>query len=236
MAIFHGQTVDMHEDFEDALDGSWVETDNDNNIDPNSAAAALAGSAGMLLNLRGDTAGGEDAFLGYDIGSAQTSMSYGIRLKLATSGTDYIFDTLAHSRDQNAMGVFTTKIYLQRTGGVYKIRIRGTAFADITVASATVYWVTVQSVQDDTSTMNVYGTDTVLVDSVTVTGGSGATNDAITLGTDTPLDLDLDFYFDDLVADWTDATFPLLGWDVGGAVAPTGTLFGPFGGPLRGVI
>jgi len=213
MATFHGQTVDMHEDFEDALDGSWTETDNDNNIDPSAAAAAYAGSAGMLLNLNGDEAGGEDAFLGYTTGANRTLMSYGFWVYVATSASDYLFDAVAHARDQ------TSKVYLQRTGGVYKIRIRGTGFADITVSSGTWYWVTVLSVTDDTSTLNVYGTDTVLVDSVNETGGSGTTNDAITLGIDTPTDQDLDFYFDDLVADWTDATFPLLGWETGAAAA-----------------
>ena len=211
---FPDYSYDVYEDFEDALGVNWAETDNDNNIDANSAAASYAGAAGLLWNLRGDTGGGEDFFLGYDMGAARDDISYGCWVRLPSSGSDYAFEAITHAYNQSSMGTNITRLYFSRSSGVYSFRLRGADFGSgITISADTWYWITVHSKRNDTSDINVYGTNEALVGTDSVVGRDTASCSALTLGTDTAVDQNIDFYVDDLVIDWTDATFPLLGWE-----------------------
>ena len=221
MPTFHGQTVDIHEDFEDALTSPISERDTDNNIDPLNAAAAYAGSYGMKHNLNGDTAGGEDAGIGVDLGATRDSVSWGFWFKMPVGTPTIAMDASGHVTDPASWGSYITKVYFYTLAGpAYSVRFRGATFPSpgITGLSPdTWYWLTAKSVKNGTSTLRIYDTAQTQVGSdIEITGNNTANCDALYIGTDAPGDQDINYYYDDLVIDYTDATFPLLGWDVGG--------------------
>jgi len=241
VAIFHGQTVDVHEDFENALDGSWVETDTDNNIDVNDAAAKYAGTNGMSLDYYGDNAGVEKAHIRYNMGAERTDLSVGWWWY---SGAMSSFSGSADIANWAGATTGTTnlRVYYHKAGGsTYEVDIRGTGYSANRKAISvnTWYWLTLDLNKNGTCTLRVYNTSGAEVDagtSVTATANNGVCQYFYLGFTGTPTDEEGVIYYDDFVADWADATFPLLGWTVAGGNAPTavlsGSLAGPFGGPF----
>ena len=222
MADFHGQTVDLHQGFEAPLGAGWTETDPDNNVNPQDAAAKYAGSYGASFNLNGNTAGGESSYLGYDIGGAQDPISAGFWFYAAPGSATFLLELFAPSAVPTNMGTYCAKIYYARSaGGDYAIRWRGgSGFSDdIAITSGAWYWITVYTARNATSTINVYTAAHNLVDTKNVTGFDNGGIDSICFGVGGSYDQDVSIYFDDVVVDWTDATFPLLGWTVGGGIS-----------------
>lgn len=220
MATYQGQTVDVYEDFEDSTQTGWTKTDGSGVLTTYGAAAAQypgsTGSGGMLW----DAAGNHAANLQYASGSNNSSMSFGfwyyMPAQAAWEGRNYAFC---------AYDVAVNEVYKLYIGGnadspiTYSAIIRNTAgdwSTAITLPSAdTWYWLTGQAVQNGDMSISVYNTSNTQVGVTrTTTTGNFATreyrlagNNPVTAG---------DVYWDDFCLDITDATFPLLGWTVGG--------------------
>ena len=213
MATFHGQTVDIHEDFEDALDGSWVETDTGSLLDPNDAAAEYAGTYGMSVDLNSATA----AWVAYTFATPHDNYSLG-----------WWFNTAALSPYFGGVPIFyayadggsVLRIYQERDAGDntkrFQIRGSGDAIDGPTCVDDTWYWLTVDVVRNGTSTLRVYDTagDQVGID-VTVDTVDYATQYLWYGNRDGGTSVASSWYFDDAVMDWTAQTFPLLGWSAG---------------------
>lgn len=113
---------------------------------------------------------------------------------------------------------YNLRIYLNReTGPVYSLKLRGTGYsANVkTISADTWYWVTVDCVKNGTCTLRVFGTDASEVSaasSVTATANNNAAQYLRLGNMSAGPDEDVANFFDDLVADWTDSTYPLLGW------------------------
>lgn len=227
MADFHGQTVDIHEDFEDALGGDWTEVDPDTNVDVNSANANYAGTYGLEISVMGaDSTPDSDCYVDYDSGAERADVSVGFWVHIPTHTTWTVATELFSWYDDTSVGWYNCKIYFQKSGTTYTMSLRGTGFSanSKTLPSmATWYWVTADLNRNSTCTLRVYDTGENEVDSgtaVTVTGGDHAA-DSFYVGWDGSTLDDVDYWWDDFVIDWTAQTFPLLGWSVAaGATVP----------------
>jgi hypothetical protein len=216
MATYQGQTVDVYEDFEDAL-STWVETDLQSKINVADSAAEYAGTNGMSALLDGTGLG----YIHYPVGSTLTAASLGFWFysgHLADwSGGPVIVSVCDIAEPPT--NVWNTYVVREQSGAdnVIRFRIRGTAWANgPTIVDNTWYWLTVLATRNGTCTLRVYDTSAAQVGSdATVTGLDNVTN-GFTFGKCGAGALTNSFYFDDIVLDWTDATFPLLGWSVGG--------------------
>lgn len=209
-------TYDLYEDFEDALGASWSETDADNNLNPADATAKYNGAQGMSVNYRGDTAGANISNILYNSGGERTAASIGFWFRGPSIGSnaDVVIAGVSIATDTNNVRIYYTRV----TGPVYRLRLRGTGFsANVkTVQPNTWYWVTLNYVKNDTCTLRVYGTDTVEIDaatSVTCTANNNVCNYFAFGARGGATDEDIENWFDDIVIDWTDSTFPLLGWE-----------------------
>ena len=219
MATYFGQTVDVYEDFEDAL-VTWVETDLSGVLDPHSASAQYpgdSGSAGMAI----DMTASHTAYIRYPVGFASTPVSIGFWFYTGAYGTWANGPFIAFLGDIAELPDNLRVISISRDAGATdnldKIVIRGNA-APVNgplIANSTWYWITAQAVRNGTCTVRVYDTSFAQVGAdVTCTGNDNAIN-ALTLGGAPGDPTATSIYFDEYVADWTDATFPLLGWDSG---------------------
>ena len=222
MATFHGQTVDVHEDFENALDGSWVETDTDNNLDPNDTTKPFAGSASMSVDFYGDTAGVENTYVRYDMGAERTDLSIGFWF-FAGAMSSFSGDVELAYWAAATLGTNNLRlVYFKAGGSAYTLKIRGTGFS-VNAKTLTVnqwHWITLDLNKNGTCTLRVYDAAEAEIDagiSVTTTAGNNACQ-YLFFGLITATDEEGVVYYDDVVADWTAQTFPLLGWDVGGGV------------------
>jgi len=74
---FPDYDYDLYEDFEDALGAGWTEVDPDNNINPQDTDAEYYGVQGMSIDLDGDTANKDIAYIYYDCGVDRTPLSLG---------------------------------------------------------------------------------------------------------------------------------------------------------------
>lgn len=222
MATYQGQTVDVYEDFEDALDGSWSETDSGGNLDPQDASANYAGTYGMSLNLDATV-----AYFDYSVGSSETDVSVGFWFNPTAMGTNFTESMEIFIAGASA-GSPTVRLYYYDVGNVYTLRLRGTGFGANNKTLPSVgawYWITLDIVQNSTCTLRVYAADESEVDSgtsVTVTANDVAVSH-IFLGTNSVTAVSGTLYYDDFVADWTDATYPLLGWSAAGGLSGTST-------------
>jgi hypothetical protein len=220
MATFHGQTVDIYEDFEDTtlnaeltvIDPAGIVTVSDTNrymvgthsmsVDVTTgvntsnvqksfgASPCAKASVGFWYYTCNWTSNGKEMQFCYFRGG-------GIMLKLITA-----FDSQDWLGNRNIGFIeFPTSNY-------------------ITVSSATWYWVTVIWEQGVGTTLRVYDTSHNQVGSdITALGGQGVDNhtqtiDDIHIGiTDEFANFAGKINFDEYVVDYTDGTFPLLGWD-----------------------
>ncbi len=204
-------TYDIYEDFEDALSASWVETDTESLIDPNDASAKYYGAKGCSISLNNTAV----CYVGYQ--DAERTLSVGFWFYASALPSNAAFSFFCWGRDQTATGTYNIKAYYVRaTGPIYTIKLRGAEGAysgAITLTGDTWYWCTINMVKNATSTLRVYGTDKAQVGTdVTVAAGNNAA-DCYLFGNDTVLGIADAIYIDDFVVDYTDATFPLLGWE-----------------------
>ncbi len=222
MPTFHGQTVDVYEDFEDALSGSWAATDPDTNLDAQNAAAKYAGTYGLKINSNGSTAGGDVSYLRYDTGAERTDLSIGFWHYVA-SYTTFTVNSVIGLWGAATPGTQNIRIYHRKSGATNTLALRGTGFSASgkAVSVDTWYWVTVDLNKNATSTLRVYDTAEAEVDagtSVTATAHNNVCQYLYIGHTDAEPDENEDTYWDEWVADWTSALFPILGWAAGGGV------------------
>jgi hypothetical protein len=224
---FPDYAYDMYEDFEDDLGASWTETDPDTNIDVANAAAKYYGALGMAEDSRGSGSPADIAHIRYNMGAEKTDLSVGFWFRGATIAAA----TSIQSIFAWATATLTVNLraYYYKASGVYTFRLRNAAgtwsAVQKTISPATWYWMTLDLNKNDVSTLRIYDTAGAEVDAANVCNVTASNNacqylfwGAIVTGADEAFVN----YFDDLVVDWTDATFPLLGWEAagGGAVIP----------------
>lgn len=216
MATFYEQTVDIHEDFEDALASPWTESDTASVLDPNSASAKYEGSNGMEVAWSGaNTARIYADFTGSR--SSPVSVGFWYNVPAIVEGGvvqgnfDYGVDQAAHIRFYVRYVTDHIELQMRNNAGTYS--------SGVTVSSGTWYWVTMQAANDDTCYLRVYDTSHNLVGSeVSVTSELALDIGQVNIGYSS-LDISGHAYFDEVVIDYADGTFPLLGWSVGGGAS-----------------
>ncbi len=219
-------TNDLYEDFEDALGSGWTVVDPDNNLDI-TAAATLGeyGTKGLEHLYAGSTAGNDIAYAYYTFSSSKTQLSIVVKFKFSTlTNTWYTNNILDIDLDVAAFSLCRIQYYWDGTNyNVWILGKDGVSSSLITFSSPGPYALCVQTTKNGTTYLSIYDLDTktqvgsevsvvapnydinyILLGSILVTSSTGYP--AVT-------------YYDDLVGDYTDATYPLLGWESG---APAG--------------
>lgn len=214
-------TYDVYEDFEDALNGNWSETDSTNCdggasecLDPNNSTQSNRGTYSGQL----DSDSGAANYFTYNSGSAQTHVSAGFAVYIPTQTSSLYVYAFAYGESNPTNNIVRAQWYYN--GSAYAVRLRGVAYsANVKTITSSVpgwFWITVDVQDNDTCTLRVYALPSEAeIDagiSVTCTG-----NDRVdaSLGyyhlesVSGSAAVDIDSYIDDFVADWTDATFPL---------------------------
>jgi hypothetical protein len=110
-------SYDIYEDFEDALAGTWTETDPDTNINPLDNTAEKNGTYGLSIELNGATAGGEASYLGYQDTGYRNAASIGFWFYASALSADMNFGVFAHSESPTSMSQYVVNLNYQRTGG-----------------------------------------------------------------------------------------------------------------------
>ena len=200
---YPGFDYDVYEDFEDALAGSWSETDVSTVLDPNNSDAEYVGTYGMKY----DSATTAEAYANYTLGAGSANLSVGFWFKSGTyagwAGDSWI---LVIYNDTNGSALVVRE---GNSAGDDSRRLSWGTDADvITIADATWYYLTCEYVQNGTSQCNLYNTSLAKVGSTM----SGASNDWIaedvricgySVASSTAC------FYDEVFIDTTDATFPL---------------------------
>jgi len=205
---FYGQTVNFYEDFEDALNGSWTETDASSVLDPQDAAAKYAGTYGMSVDLDGDAL----AYLRLDTASESAHVSVGFWYKTVAED---LSPALIFFRAFPGSG-YTLQLY---EGTTYLMMRGADGYQNAqSVSNNTWYWITVDIVQNDTSTLRVYDTSHNEVGTAVTTTANNTAIQRIDIGrvTDDSLSTRTGaIYFDEFVEDHDGGVYPILGWAVG---------------------
>ncbi len=193
---FPDYDYDWYEDFEDALSGSWSETDAGSVLDPQSTDAEYRGVQGA----KHDWNGGNAATLHLALGGSYSHISVGFWFKTPNN-------TNGHIMFQDA----AEDVRLYYYNAYFALRGLDWA-ANINATVNTWYWVTIDIVQNSISTIRVYdtshnqvgsdGTVTAYNAAITTLDFFGDVDDNVTVQ-----------YLDEVVIDTTDATWPLLGWE-----------------------
>lgn len=221
---FPDYTYDIYEDFEDAVGGTWSETDADANINSADTAAKYYGAKGLSLNWRGATEGYDTSYISLDLGATRDTFSLGFWYYVPTT-TGATIAVIAMRTSATTGGGTTSsniRFYFNRASGVYSMKLRNLAgdySANIKTlpASGAFYWVTIKHVRNATSTLRVYDTAGDEVDAATECSVTASDNANRYLVWYTgAYDEDVNFFIDDVVVDYTDATYPLFGWETGG--------------------
>lgn len=220
---FPDYAYDLFEDFEDALAG-WTEDDTAGKLDPLDNTAEYAGTYGM--SVLWDNAA--IALIQRDIGSDKTNISvgfwfYGQALgAFSAGGPVFRCDDLILTT-----GNYVLKCHWHRSvDNTYMLALEGTGALQHTgtLSVSTWYWITIDVDRNNTSTLRVYDTahSQVGVD-VTTTARDFAIRHIGFGKINTISDGSSAGFMDNIVSDWTDATFPLLGWETGGLTWTTHT-------------
>jgi hypothetical protein len=217
MATYQGQTVDVYEDFEDALGAGWTETDVNSVLNPNDSAAKYAGTNGMSW----DPTGAYAAQVVYDTGSNRSSVSLGYWFRLPTQAIWEYGGVSPFIMDDGASE--NCRLYFGGTGAspqVYNARLRnnvGTYSSEIIIPASNVwYWITIQMVQNGNLSLSIYNASQAQVGSTVTVAAGNLTFRTFRLQSSSLVST-IPTYWDDFILDYTDATFPLLGWSVAGA-------------------
>jgi hypothetical protein len=223
MATFHGQTVDIYEDFEDStLATGLTESDTNNILTINSSGRYYVGSYSCAIDL---TSGNNNpARIGYTLASAG-SISFGFW---------YYTAPYSSNGKENSMFMITSggvghkafQIWDDQTWGGTRNLSFTEMGAGTTVSSSTWYWITGKWEAGVGATLRVYDTSHSQVGSDITTTGSGGDYHA-----DNADDIRIGFSgdewsnysdtinFDDYVIDETNMLWPILGWDTGGTTS-----------------
>jgi hypothetical protein len=210
MATFHGQTVDIWEDFEDStLETGLTETDTGSIVTIPDTAQHYAGSASMGVA----AASGANGYIEYTPGVDNSSIGFWYRTSsLANWQWGPTFVVFGHAAMNRIICVAD-----HYAGTRYLVVQWGSAphaTDSIACANNTWYWVTIQYNRNTTSYVRVYNTAGEQVASVShsLADYSADYQPYIRWGV-VSSDVINSVYFDDAVVDKTDATFPILGWD-----------------------
>ena len=222
---FPDYAYDLYEDFEDATRTGWTTVNPDTNVDEESTVQKFYGSQSMEIDTDGATAGKDVAYAYYDRGSAQSvDISVGFwfyhdSYTDAFIAPDHIINLGAGIGDSFNT---TCRILYDRSGGDPIINLAGaTSSGTISLSLATWYWITVKAVVNSTCTLRVYDTSENLVGSEQTCTGKNNNWRYLNFGLLGVLDMsdtNVNFYWDEIVVDWTAADYPLLGWESAGGI------------------
>jgi len=213
MATFMAQAVDIYEDFEDAsLATGLTETDVDGLLTVNSANRYYAGSRSMEVTVGTD----DDAYI--EATPAANNLSVGFWY-YTNNPNAWDFGNRFALFGHAAMAEIVGLRDLYDDDRVVEVRWGSAPYStsQIGISSNTWYWITCQYNRNATSYVRVYDTSHNIV---------GTVSEDLS---DIPADYAPYFrigrvygalhdtaYWDDLVIDYTNYVFPLLGWSVGG--------------------
>lgn len=207
-------TVDMSRGFEaDSDPAGWAETDTTSSLNRYDTAQAHSGTHSMSVTVAQDNV---KAFQYYDMGGTSSPIS--VSFWFYTGGlsqntnTDIFF--LSSSSACTSGGV---RINLDRSSGVHRLKVRGTASATgIVFSTGEWYRLELSYTQNSTTRLTVYNASGVSqgYDEVTANNtnsrylcfGTLSNSASGTTGS---------HYWDDIGSDWTDATSPLWPFTVG---------------------
>ena len=206
---FPDYTYDRYCDFEAGLPAAWTETDAGGNLNVQSATAKYYGSYGMAYD------GVNSPFIRTDFGVNPTSISLGFWMYTGVH-TDWARNYVVYTDNSTLGAVPIRALWGDTEGGDAKFTLRndtGTySAAGVTVADATWYWVTIQATISGTAYLRVYNTSHAQV-GAEISVAVNANNNFRYLNIIGPASSSAVVYYDDIVIDWTDATYPLLGWE-----------------------
>ena len=201
---------------DNVADGAWsvvdasnklaISTDGETALLSCPGAVADTGTRGIAF----DVSGGLVAYIRYIPASAKDAVSFGWWYKTPNmTGNTYsnvrMFDVYGTS-------AMITRIRTNTGGDADNPLIIADVGGDttgITVANSTWYWITYDFVRNGTCTISVYDTAGALVDSNSGTAVDQPASEWFWGQVDAYSDITTTAYYDDLVADWTDQTFPL---------------------------
>jgi hypothetical protein len=155
----------------------------------------------------------------YDIGEAKTDVSICFWYYWPASSGDDDSVSIALAAAGTDPGDYALRIYARKYSSNYNIGIRGDGNAVYGTENITAnawYRFEVDAVRNSTSTLRIYNAAGSLIDEITTTANNQAIrylyfgHIATTATTGWGAK-----YFDDIGADWTDATYPLWPYEVG---------------------
>ena len=166
---------------------------------------------------------GTDDFQSYDMGAGKAAFSESFWFRtpgvLGTTSSAMVMMTASTTNTGLGAGNLGFRLYMSHTSNnVINISGRGTAFgAAVSVSANTWIRIEIQFVQANTTQIDVYGTDDVLIGSADITASNNAPR-YLLFGSDGGQHANLDaqlIYFDGIGLDFTDSTFPLYPFTVG---------------------
>lgn len=235
MATFHGQTVDIYEDFEDSsLATGLTESDTAGILTVSDSGRYHDGAASMSIDC---TSGMNNSHVATADSQDLSDITIGFWYYTANWVSNGKEIQCCKILGGGALHKLITLYDQQSWGGV-----RNLAFTEwgsgVAVSSATWYWIVLNWNAGVGGTLRVYNASHEQVGSDVTTTGSGGDYhtenvDVVYLGiSDEFANFAGTINYDDYVIDSTDGTFPLLGWDtaaaaeLAGSVAVTSTLAG----------
>ncbi len=222
---FPDYAYDLYEDFEDGTRTGWTTVDPDTNVDEESAAQKRYGSQSCEIDTDGATGGKDAPYIYYNYGSGQSgNMSLGFWFYLPSItdtfwGPNNVFLNFGTAAG-NPFG-HILRVFIDCDTNVTTIWMSGDdSSGTVTLTEGNWHWVTIKVISGGTCLLRVYNTSETLIGSEqSCTGKSNNWqyfNFGILQAIPGMSDTNIKFYWDDIVMDWTDATYPLLGWESGG--------------------
>ena len=208
---------DVYENFEDAsLASGLTLIDTTSAITLPSSTQHYMGSNSMAVDLAGLAA---QAQINYD-GISSNNISFGFWFRTGSYGNWDGGPTIINAQNDGYGNLI--RIADERNAGSNDRQLAGEG-GTVAVSDYTWYWITVQYNRNATSYWRVYDATNALVGTQQSFTAPDYAVDNILFGS-WAADFSCIIYFDDLVIDRTDATFPLLGWETGTPPgSPTGT-------------
>jgi hypothetical protein len=220
VATFHDQTVDIWETFEGAYGATLAETDPDGILTPANTDYFKNGAASLKVDADSYATG--EAYLTCTFPSAVSNVSFGMWWRTGSGygtwgGDPRPFVVRVHWAVVGAQMRILDRID-NDSGSAREFHcvegVGASAVGTGSIADNTWYWVTGQYNRNATSYWKVYTEGGVEVGENSFTAADY--NADIILLANITAHQACAFYLDDFVVDYTDATYPLLGWDVGG--------------------
>jgi hypothetical protein len=212
VAASAGNTTDITRGFEADSDSSWTKTDTASILNRYDTGQAHSGTHSMSIAGTDTTI----AYYTYDIGSNKTTIS--MCFWFYAPSTSLAYDNAPIAGIGQSVTDYAVRVYYRRYSNYYYFGFRGAAgisWGTYQVTTGAWYRVEIVTTQNDVSTMTVYNSAGTQVDQITRTAYNfplryirvGRT--VATSSTDWST-----WYWDDIGADWTDATTPLWSFTV----------------------